>query len=93
MLSYEQVGRMFLEIVSGSFIISKWKTVVIFSISECSWCSHFRRIGVTALNMMVLVMCLYFCSSVDTVTVTKVDIIQKQLEALVVCCTLLCMNV
>ena len=32
MLSYEQVGRMFLEIVSGSFIISKWKAVVFFSI-------------------------------------------------------------
>ena len=32
MLSYEQVGRMFLESVSGSFIISKWKAVVFFSI-------------------------------------------------------------
>lgn len=27
MLSYEQLGKMVLEILSGSFIVSKWKAV------------------------------------------------------------------
>ena len=27
MLSYEQVGKLFVELVSGSFLISKWKSV------------------------------------------------------------------
>lgn len=30
MLSYEQVGKLFVELVSGSFLIGKWKSVCSF---------------------------------------------------------------
>ena len=35
MLSYEQIGKMALEILSGSFIVSKWKAVSTYYYISC----------------------------------------------------------
>ena len=85
MLSFEQMGKVIMGILSGSFISEKWKEVIDFMVILLisSLTSYILALEIMVIPIMVS--CYLLCVlSVDTVTINKVDIIQKQLDAIVV---------